>query len=332
MAFKSKRIDVASSGEILAGPLVSSDSVFAGAKDDVTVRVDRRSLECVWRIASNGLQIGHLVNDDLLSVAGREVRGVRSTVDGRLLWDRRGPSAGASTYGPHVAILTATAIELRHPATGELVRVVEVPGGVDEPGRLCGALWVLPSSTSIVRAVNVVTGRLEWERPLLDEMAPFLRAPRLPRAVGIVPGSEDLFVATHGGSTFGCSMKDGSIMWHAPVAVPYYWPTVDADHVYVLLFDHFIAIDGASGKILYDVRHPELGSAYRAKAGTIYKGRIAVPNESGHLAAFNLADGALVSLHEDKLPLWQTAEADGRLFVTTGDGKLLVFDDSIWGW
>ncbi len=329
---KPKRIDVARQGEILAGPLVSSDGVFVGAKDDVTVRLDRRSLKPVWKVESDKYRIAALVNDELMTVGGKPGGGVRSTRDGKLLWSAPSRFFGAGVWRNYVDIDGGAGLELRDPRTGDLARTITVAGGSDHPGTTCGDLWILPTGTPYVKGISLVSGELVWQRELVSEMAPHVSEAERQNAVTITPGSlEGVFVVRHGDATFGCSLKDGSIVWHAPVAVPYYWPNVAAGRVYVLLFDRFIAVDEATGRILYDVTHSELDSAYRAKAGTIYRDRLAIPNESGHLAVFNLADGALVSLHEDKLPLWRTAEADGRLFVTTGDGKLLVFDESIWG-
>jgi len=90
-------------------------------------------------------------------------------------------------------------------------------------------------------------------------------------------------------------------------------------------------LDEDTGATVYDVTHSELRRAGREKTGTVYKGRMAVSSELGCLAIFNLSDGSLASVYESKVPLWRTAEADGRLFVATGDGGLLVFDESIWG-
>jgi outer membrane protein assembly factor BamB len=328
---KPKKITVAREGEILAGPLVSSDGIFVGAKDHVTVRLDRRSLKSVWSVESDKYRIGQLINDELMTVGGKPGGGVRSTADGRLLWSAPTRFFGVGVW-QRCVLLHGSDLELRDPAMGDLIRGIKVTGGYDDPGTTSNDLWILSTGSSHVKAINLVSGELVWERALLSEMAPYVSEAERHNAVTITHGSlAGMFIVRYGDATFGCSLTDGSVVWHAPVAVPYYWPNVEAGCVYVLLFDRFIAIDEATGRILYDVKHPELGGAYRAKAGTLYKGRIAIPNESGHVAVFNVADGALVSLREDTLPLWRTAEADGRLFVTTGDGKLLVFDESIWG-
>jgi hypothetical protein len=135
----------------------------------------------------------------------------------------------------------------------------------------------------------------------------------------------------HGGWSFGCSLKDGSILWHVPFwSPPDSWPTVHGGRLYILLRDRLVATEEATGRIVYDVTHPELRNSYREKRGTVYSDRLAIATESGHLAVFNTGDGSLLSLYESKVPLWSTAEADGRLLVATGDGTLLVFDESIW--
>jgi hypothetical protein len=57
---------------------------------------------------------------------------------------------------------------------------------------------------------------------------------------------------------------------------------------------------------------------------------MAMPFESGHLAVFDIESGELVQYYKGRAPLWQAAEVDGRLLITTGDGSILVFDESVW--
>jgi outer membrane protein assembly factor BamB len=148
------------------------------------------------------------------------------------------------------------------------------------------------------------------------------------RAVGFVEGSlPNHLVLTRTGSVFGCSLSDGELLWHAPVDVPYFWPNVHDGRIYVFCPPRFIAIDEASGVVLYDVTHPELERALFPKTGTVYEDKITFATESGHLPVFDLRDGRLVWSHVRKASLGRTAEADGRLLVTTDRGELLVFGD-----
>jgi hypothetical protein len=230
-------------------------------------------------------------------------------------------------------VIENDSIEIREPLTGHLVRTISVPGGIHDSGTLCGNILVQPVAEPSEKAINLESGQVEWERDLRMEMGALLSEPSPSRFLAVLCSShEATFLAMHGGSSFGCSLKDGSIHWHVQVwSPPDSWPTVGGGRLYVLLRDRLVAIDEATGRTVYDVRHPELWDSYREKAGTVYKDRLAIATESGHLAVFNTGDGSLVTSYAGKVPLWRTAEADGRLLVATGDGALLVFDESIWG-
>jgi hypothetical protein len=147
----------------------------------------------------------------------------------------------------------------------------------------------------------------------------------------------DLFVAISGAHTFGGSVEDGAIRWHAAAYTADSRPTVADGRVYFTRGDRTVCLDEETGAIVWDAQPPELcgsparGAAYREKAGTLYRNRIAFVYESGHLAVFSLEDGSLVSFYMARSPLWCSGEADGRLLVTTDEAELLVFDESIWG-
>lgn len=329
MPTKPRRIEVGR-GEIVQGPLVTSDAVYAGTREDVTVRLDRQALRKVWEVDSQELRLGRAIGNDLLTVGGK-VGGVRSADDGRLLWTAPTRFMGVGVWQGNAIIDSKAGLELRDTHTGDLLQTHSVRG--DYSGRLlvCGDLAILESERTS-KALNLVTGQLAWERALADEMRARLPAPTDTAAIKMSAGSRpELLIAFHAGGTFAVSATDGSIVWHANVWSVYAWPTVHEGRVYGQCVKRFWALDEATGAVIYDVTHEQLRQAYREKNGTIYKGRMAVASEMGYLAVFGLADGALVSLYETKLPLWRTAEADGRLLVATGDGALLVFDESIWG-
>jgi outer membrane protein assembly factor BamB len=108
-------------------------------------------------------------------------------------------------------------------------------------------------------------------------------------------------------------------------------PIVTSDAIYAGLKENVtVRLDRHTLKKVWEV-DSRSWNAGREKTGTLYRGRLAIGCELGYLAIFNLADGALVTVYQAKAPLWRTEEADGRLLVGTGDGDLLVFDESIWG-
>ena len=169
--------------------------------------------------------------------------------------------------------------------------------------------------------------RLLWERNLRDEILAAYDVKMPDPLPSFVCGSPGRFVVACGRSTLGCSLESGRVLWHAPVWVTYYSPNVYEGRVYVAHMDRSIAIDEATGEVLYDVSHPELRGAVLWRPGTVYGETIAYANEQGLVAIFDRRDGSLVEIHKYKAPLWGTAEADGRLLVSTGDGKLLVFEE-----
>ena len=332
LKLKPKRINI-SRGGMVTGPAVTGDAVYAGIARDVAVRLDRRELEKVWEVDSGTLRIGATIDDAYVTVGGPDVGGVRSAADGRLLWTAGSRLSGASVWRAWVVIDSNAGIELRDPATGEPDRVLPVAGGYRVRDVVCGRSAILQTHR-IVKAFDLEAGEVRWERSLVDEMQDRLGNRSESEAVRMAAGSlPDTFIAFHAGATFACSVLDGSILWQRPeVASPNSWPVVHAGRVYSPVHERFRAIDEATGDLLYDIAHPELDRiAYREKMGTVFRDRIAVAYESGVLAVFNVADGALVQFYQGRSPLWRTAEADGRLLVATGDGALLVFDESIWG-
>jgi outer membrane protein assembly factor BamB len=224
-----------------------------------------------------------------------------------------------------------SAIESRDARTGDVRQVYEIPSGFDFHHVEAGDRAILRQGRTL-KALNLESGRMEWERPLLDEMRARLTTTFNLEGVRMVVGSRpDMLVACYDGATVGISADDGAIRWAVPAWSPQSEPAVAAGRVYTMCVDRLTAIDELSGEIIYDVHHPELASiAGRDKTGTIYNGRIAIASELGPLSIFDLATGELVSLQRLKVPLWQTAEIDGQLFVATGAGTVLVFDESIW--
>jgi outer membrane protein assembly factor BamB len=92
----------------------------------------------------------------------------------------------------------------------------------------------------------------------------------------------------------------------------------------------FVCIDETSGQTVFSTTHPELRSCYRVKRGAVFSNRIAFCAESGHLVVLRTDDGSLVRVLEDRSPLWRCILVDNRLAVGTGDGELIIFDESVW--
>jgi outer membrane protein assembly factor BamB len=128
----------------------------------------------------------------------------------------------------------------------------------------------------------------------------------------------------------GCSLRDGKVLWYQPTVLGYSRPNVHDGGLYgqsAAEPDHFIAIDEATGQIIYDTHHPELKSAIWPAPGAFHQNRLAIGMESGYLAVFDILDGSLVWLYTQSYGMGETVELDGRLGVSSDDGCLLVFED-----
>lgn len=329
---KPKRLGGFGGRGILSGPAVTADAVYGGMPDFVTVRLDRRTLEEVWTIDSQGFHVELPVDDALLVVGGREAAGVRNTIDGQLLWTSKSRFSGGSTWRNYVVLDGDGGIELRHAQTGELSHVCVVPEGYTTRMAQRDNTFVVRNGI-VCTALDLRSGDVRWQEPLVSDMRRRLGIEDAPAVLRASAGSSpDTLIVFFAGARFAVSIDNGSIRWHAPdVWSPDAWPTVHARRVYAMCGKRLRVLDEVTGAVLYDVGLPEELKAYRERPGTIYSGRLAIAHESGLLAILNTADGALVSHYQAKVPLWQTEEVDGRLLVATGDGTLLVFDESIWG-
>lgn len=330
---KPKQLEVAGGGCILEGPLVGAEAIVAGSYNDVTVRLERSRLKSIWKIDSDRIRTVRL-RDDLIVVGGPRGAGVRRMVDGRLLWLEPSEFGGSMDWGPDLLVVGSDAIAFRDLLTGKVIRTIAIPGGRQASGgKISGDMWVQQSGRFTV-ATSLESGETSWMRDARTEMEAVLgKTGPDDEWVRLVGGSGKRHViAMNAGNSFGCSRQDGAISWHVPVWAPSgSWPTSSGGVLYMLLQGRLVAVDEDTGRILFDRMHSALERSYHEKAGTVYRNRLAISTETGQLGIFDLADGSLVNLYSDKLPLWQTAEADGRLLVGTGDGKLLVFDESIWG-
>jgi outer membrane protein assembly factor BamB len=328
---KPKRLRGFGGRGILSGPAVTADAVYGGTPDFVTVRLDRRTLDEVWTVDSAGFHVGLPVDDALLVVGGRQAAGVRRTADGRLLWSSKSRFSGGSTWRNYVVLDGDAGIELRHASTGELSRVYDVPGGYTTRMAQLDNTFVVRNGI-VCTAVDLLSGEVRWQGPLVADMRRRLGVDDAPAVLRASAGSSpETLIVFFAGATFAMSTHDGSIRWHTPdVWCPDAWPTVYEGRVYAFWGRHLWALDEETGAVIYEAEVPQGLKTYRERPGTVYGGRLAVAHESGLLAIFDTETGALVSQYQAKVPLWRTEEVDGRLLVATGDGTLLVFDESIW--
>jgi outer membrane protein assembly factor BamB len=324
-----KTVSISSSGPI-ASLLVGDDAVYAADRNDDIVRLDRKTLRPVWRRPAQKFVPTLLIGDVLITkTIGSQLRALHIGT-GKVIWTRD-PFNSVALWKDQLLFSSGSALEVLDPSSGENIRSIPAPSVVAAGGRRCGN--VLICGHPALTGFDLDQERVLWTHDIMAEMRALHAADEPGEMMGLACGSIlGSIIATRGGMTFGCSLENGRIRWCAKIAVPHRIPNVHEGRVYVAWSERFIAIDEATGEVVYDVKHsdlegnPKRSFAYHAKTGTVYGHTLAVPHESGHLAVFNLKDGSLPWLHIAKVPLWSSAEVDGRLLVGTGDGKLLVFE------
>jgi outer membrane protein assembly factor BamB len=278
-----------------------------------------------------------------MSLATRQVTGVRLE-DGSEVFQIPAPLRASLWADQIVTVTRKETLECFDSATGELVRTIALPWQPMSIGQRSGDLqWVVPRTPEGARdprlcAVDLRTGVVAWERPLLDELRSSVLVPPLVDNVmhwlsSSQTSSDSISVFSHGGVTFGSRVVDGTIAWHAPYAIPGPEFFVRDGRVTFLTADHHhVSLDEATGAVIYEVDcSTELQGANQPGAGVVFNDTIAFPHQSGHLGVFNMNDGRLVDVRHEKEDLWSCAVVNSKLVVGTGSGHLLIFDESIWG-
>jgi outer membrane protein assembly factor BamB len=315
----------------LARAVVGHHSIYvADAADQGSfAALSREGLEPRWSRPAQGFR--PLSAWGLTLVAISNNAGSVGVVDGETgeeIW-RRACDFGLREWRGAMVAQQVSAFEVLAPDTGRVEDVINVSSTLSRPAPIWRDIALLSDAaqTDRVCGFSLHDRRIMWERTWLSEMGRFglSEAPTLVLSGGSVANR---FVATGRGSLFGCSLDDGALLWHQRFSVPYYWPNVHAGRIYVLCPPHFIAVDEATGELIYDVVHRELEPVRLARMGTIYGDRIAFPAETGHVTVFDLRDGSLLWLHQYRASVEGIAEADGRLLASMGDGRLVVFEDA----
>lgn len=265
--------------------------------------------------------------------------GVRRRADGSLSWIA--PARfGGSVWRHKVVVAGESTVEVRDATSGDVEAVIPVVGQVDvgllhaSAGRLVVPIDSI--ETPIWRAIELKSGREVWTADVLEDLHRRFSVdmPSLRSATSTEACSGDLFVSYYSTGTFGWSVSDASILWFQPMRGDSPGrPTVYSSRVLGCssFAGCFWALDEKSGSVLWKTAIPkELKTEY-PKQGVGFQNRLAMPFEGGQLAVIDIDSGEIVRYYTGSVPLWQAAEADGRLLVATGDGTLLVFDESVWG-
>ena len=328
--------------QIVQGPVRSGDLMVAAAGQvagDGSISGWRVSdLEPVWTSANDGF-VPHLA---LKSVAvcngGGKGKGARDIATGDVLWSSlEHASMTSSGWGDQVVALNGDRknIDVLEARTGRLLQRIAIADNGDMTLRVSGDRAFVDVRT--VRCVNLTRGVLEWERDLASEISsrPGVRPPKsgspfLQYAGGSLP---DSMIGYFGNSSIGFSAVDGAVKWVTPDLRGGTGTRAFEGRMFGMRGREFWAIDEQTGEVV--IRNPcssDLSDELfiHANPAIRYQNRIAIPHETGFLAIFDMNDGVLVNSYRAKHALWTAVEAGGRLFVGTGSGKILVFEESIW--
>lgn len=329
-------------GHIVQGPVLSGTVLVAAAGQVAGHgRVscwELTGLGELWSVENDGFLPLEAVRDVFVCSGGEWGKGARDMRTGQILWSSpEHASMVSSSWNDYVVSLDGGRqnVDLLESRTGRLAGRISVAGNRGSALRVSGDRAFV--DIRYVRCLSLARGDLAWGRDLASEIsaAPGVgpagsESPYLQYSSGSLP---DVMVGYFGNSTVAFSALDGAMLWVTPETRGWTGLRVFEGRIYGMRAREFWAIDERTGEVVIRRSCPqELSDELfiRATPAVRYRNRIAIPHETGLLAIFDADDGALVGHYRAKHALWNAVEAGGRLFVGTGSGRILVFEESIW--
>lgn len=333
----SKRIKV-SRPTVLWPPVVTADGIYVGSEDEDILKLDRSSLETVWRVPAEGFRVGASFGTAMLLYSDTgECRLLRAS--GEVAWTLDVGGANCTIWRDRLLIVDG-GLRLADMESGQIVERIEMPGAPCDLASIPAGTDVLAFQVGeqgeLYRAYDLVDRRVLWEANLIQELKAQYGVKWDSPTLALACGSEGRLVGTRGKSIFGLSLEDGHVLWHAGFWVPYYWPAVHSGRVYAWArgedsSNHLVCLEEATGHVVYDIPLNEYGGDFalpqQPSQGAIGGEYIAFATRAGLFAVFWLTDGNLAGSYRYKTTLVRPVSADRRFFVTTDDGSLLVFED-----
>lgn len=341
-------IAVAPRGQIVSTLILDGDVLWASAQGSAHARLARGDLSKVVTGADIGYLVGRVARGVVASARG-ETQVVRRE-DGQTAWVlpyERG-CLQAWIWRNYVLILRSRSIEFRHADTGEVEAVMDLRRQAAGGGYLSSSdgVLVVCGDDDLLFAVNLASGEELWAASVARTLNERWSVP-FPKYGVSFESTESTFgqVAFYSTVTFSWSVLDGSVRWVSSARGENpSWPTVSGGRVYGMggaapkEGEQFrgpsavFALDESTGAELWRTEVPkEFNACFRPKSGVAYRNRLAMPFETGQVAVLDVESGEVVCYYKGGVPLWKALEVDGHLLVATGDGTLLVFDESIWG-
>lgn len=313
---------------LTGGVVADPDFIWSGGAPNKLVRLLRRD----YSVSGTFAPLARVRDVSATAVFGGlgVCRAIRRS-DGALAWEAKGVWY---RWNDTIVIPRETNVELRKMDTGEAIASLPLKRRAEdfsEFGARAGVV-VLRAESKELFAVDLSSGLELWCRDVFGELhgkwsLPAQSLQRLNSTDG-----RDRLIAFYSTSSIAWSPRDGSIKWVSNVrgeaTMP---PTVAGGRVFGAC-DEFWALDEENGDVLWRTGVPkELMPSVLPRPGLVYRNRLVIAFETGRLAVLDVESGEIVRYFRSQVPLWWPAEVDGRLLVGTGDGTILVFDESIWG-
>lgn len=321
-------ITVGPKREMTEGVVADPDFIWSGCIPHGLVRLQRRDYSVSGTFAP--LAFVHKVSATAVFGGAGVCRAIRRS-DGTLAWEAKGIWY---PWNDTIVIPRETNVELRKMDTGEVIASLPLKRSKAGLGALAArtGVVVLRAESKELFAVDLTSGQELWCRDVFGELHGKWSLPEQSLLkLNSTEGSDGL-ISFYSTSSIAWSPRDGSIKWVSDLRGEHPTPpTVSGGRVFGAC-DEFWALDEATGDVLWRTPLPdELKVCVRPRPGLVYRDRIVFAFESGRLAVLDVTTGEIVRYFKSAVPLWWPVEVDGRLLVGTGDGTILVFDESIWG-
>ena len=321
-----KRVRVQKGPVHLGHPVLSSEAIYLGW--DRIYRIDAQELRTVWSRHHEGFAVSLVFGGVLFVGTGLALMAL-DLVSGETLWSR--PFVGSLSWRGQVMTFEPDYALIIDPLTGEALDRMETPGRSTVHALDKDLLYTKGQANDVAAAYELTERTILWERPLLEETKTEYDAPG--EVMSLVAGTRAIVLTKPDVGIFGCSKETGRILWYQKAFVSHYIPVVVDGRVYALTqglpmrndFAKFLCFDELTGERIYQTEHRELLGA-RPSRGTVFNDHIAFGNRDGNVSVFRLSDGELVWSHRTRGETWQPAYGHNRLYVTSDDGHLLVFE------
>jgi len=304
-----------------------ADAVFVVDRDHAT-RLDKRSLETVWRVPVERDSGPGFVEDSVLFLGqGGNFSGI-DVADGRKLW---GPTPLGSCRQWKGKVLGQSPLAIVDPTTGRIVRTLsseDMAGDASVCGDIVAGVSIKGTTGDPVTAFHIVEERVLWKRDLIAEAAARAGSYDTTRLMADCSGT---LLLGRKDWLYACAIESGSIRWDRRVTLQYLFPAVSEGRVYVLAVNydepaHLVSMNLETGEVIYDVPQPVIEPLDRPYRGVVQGGQIAFSTEKGRIAVFRREDGALVWWSEHDDTVFPPSFIDNRVLLPAIDGNLLVFE------